>query len=151
MRLKLDENLDVRLAPWLRSLGHDAQNIREENLNGAQDERVFEVAAAEQRSLVTLDLDFSDPLHFPPADTAGTIVLRPPVPSMYRFPGGEDLDRRAGACSDLGVVGLIATPQVADEQQQSAADREPRRANREQRISGQRISDQRISDQRISE
>lgn len=82
MRLKLDENLDVRLAPWLRSLGHDAQNIREENLNGARDERVFEVAAAEQRSLVTLDLDFSDPLHFPPADTAGTIVLRPPVPSM---------------------------------------------------------------------
>ncbi len=82
MRLKLDENLDVRLAPWLRSVGHDAQSIREENLSGAPDERVFEIAAAEKRSLVTLDLDFSDPLHFPPAKTAGTIVLRVPVPSL---------------------------------------------------------------------
>jgi len=82
MRLKLDENLDVRLAPWLRSIGHDAQSIREENLSGAPDEQVFAVAAAEKRSLVTLDLDFSDPLHFPPANTAGTIVLRVPVPSL---------------------------------------------------------------------
>lgn len=27
--------------------------------------------------LVTLDLDFADPLRFPPAQTAGIVVLRP--------------------------------------------------------------------------
>lgn len=82
MRLKLDENLDTRLAPWLASIGHDAQTVRDEHLGGAPDEQVFAAAMGESRCLVTLDLDFSNPLHFPPADTAGTIVLRVPVPSM---------------------------------------------------------------------
>jgi len=49
-------------------------------MSGASDEQVFAAAAAENRCLVTLDLDFSDPIHFPPA--TGTIVLRVPVPSM---------------------------------------------------------------------
>jgi predicted nuclease of predicted toxin-antitoxin system len=80
MRLKLDENLDVGLAVWLESLGHDAQTVRDEQMSGAPDDKVFGAAAAEDRCLVTLDLDFSDPIHFPPA--AGTIVLRVPVPSM---------------------------------------------------------------------
>jgi predicted nuclease of predicted toxin-antitoxin system len=80
MRLKLDENLDVGLAAWLESLGHDAHTVRDEQMSGASDNQVFAAAAAEDRCLVTLDLDFSDPIHFPPV--AGTIVLRVPVPSM---------------------------------------------------------------------
>ena len=80
MRLKLDENLDVGLGAWLESIGHDAKTVREEQLSGASDDQVFAAAAAEDRCLVTLDLDFSDPIHFPPA--TGTIVLRVPVPSM---------------------------------------------------------------------
>jgi predicted nuclease of predicted toxin-antitoxin system len=80
MRLKLDENFNVSLAVWLRSLGHDAETIRDEQMSGASDEQVFAAAAAEDRCLVTLDLDFSDPIRFPPA--TGTIVLRVPVPSM---------------------------------------------------------------------
>jgi predicted nuclease of predicted toxin-antitoxin system len=80
MRLKLDENLDVSLAVWLESLGHDAETIRDEQMSGASDEQVFAAAAAEDRCLVTLDLDFSDPIRFPPV--TGTIVLRVPVPSM---------------------------------------------------------------------
>lgn len=82
MRLKLDENLDVSLAAWLTSLGHDTTTIREEQMSGASDEEVFAVALAEKRCLVTLDLDFSDPLRFPPTNSAGTLVLRVPVPSM---------------------------------------------------------------------
>jgi len=80
MRLKLDENLEVGLAAWLESLGHDAKTVRDEHLSGASDDQVFAAAAAEDRYLVTLDLDFSDPIRFPPA--IGTIVLRVPVPSM---------------------------------------------------------------------
>jgi predicted nuclease of predicted toxin-antitoxin system len=80
MRLKLDENLDVGLAVWLDSLGHDAKTVRDEQMSGASDDQVFAAAAAEDRCLVTLDLDFSDPIRFPPA--GGTIVLRVPVPSM---------------------------------------------------------------------
>jgi predicted nuclease of predicted toxin-antitoxin system len=82
MRLKLDENLDVGLAVWLKSMGHDAKTVRDEEMSGASDEQVFAAAMAENRCLVTLDLDFSDPLRFPPNNSAGTLVLRVPVPSM---------------------------------------------------------------------
>jgi predicted nuclease of predicted toxin-antitoxin system len=82
MRLKLDENLDVGLAVWLAAMGHDAKTVREEQMSGASDEQVFAVAMAEERCLVTLDLDFSDPIRFPPTNSAGTLVLRVPVPSM---------------------------------------------------------------------
>jgi predicted nuclease of predicted toxin-antitoxin system len=82
MRLKLDENLDASLAAWLTSLGHDATTIRDEQMSGASDEGVFTAALTEKRCLVTLDLDFSDPLRFPPTNSAGILVLRVPVPSM---------------------------------------------------------------------
>jgi predicted nuclease of predicted toxin-antitoxin system len=82
VRLKLDENLDTRLAPWLTSLGHDAQTVRDEHLSGAPDQQVFETAVREERCLVTLDLDFADPFRFRPDRSAGTMVLRCPVPSM---------------------------------------------------------------------
>lgn len=82
MQFKLDENLDVDLATWLASMGHDAKTVRDEQMSGASDEQVFAAAMAEDRCLVTLDLDFSDPIHFPPSNSAGTIVLRVPVPSM---------------------------------------------------------------------
>lgn len=82
MRLKLDENLDIQLAPGLAALGHDAQTVRGEQLSGAPDEAIFAAAHREDRCFVTLDLDFADPFRFPPTGSAGTIVLRPPVPSM---------------------------------------------------------------------
>ena len=82
MRLKLDENLDVSLAHWLVSMGHDAMTVRDEQMSGASDEQVFAAALTEKRCLVTLDLDFSDPLRFSPTNSAGTLVLRVPVPSM---------------------------------------------------------------------
>jgi predicted nuclease of predicted toxin-antitoxin system len=82
MRFKLDENLDVGLAVWLESIGHDAKTIRDEQMSGASDEHVFAAAMTEARYLVTLDLDFSDPLRFPPSNATGTLVLRVPVRSL---------------------------------------------------------------------
>ena len=41
MRLKLDENLDVGLAVWLESLGHDAKTVRDEQMSGASDNQVL--------------------------------------------------------------------------------------------------------------
>jgi predicted nuclease of predicted toxin-antitoxin system len=82
MRLKLDENLDVGLVPWIESMGHDAESVRDEQMSGASDKEIFAAALAERRCLVTLDLDFSDPIRFSPSDSAGTIILRVPVPSM---------------------------------------------------------------------
>lgn len=77
MRFKLDENLDARLAALLAERGHEADSVRSEGLGGAFDERLFAECAREGRVLITLDLDFADPLRFPPWRPAGIIVLRP--------------------------------------------------------------------------
>lgn len=44
------------------------------------DERVLAARLHEGRTLITLDLDFSNPLRFPPERTPGIVVLRLPSP-----------------------------------------------------------------------
>jgi hypothetical protein len=82
MRFKLDENLDPRLAASLTAAGHDVSTVPAQRLSGRSDEAIYAVCLAEARILVTLDLDFSNPLRFPVADTPGIIVLRPPGPFL---------------------------------------------------------------------
>jgi predicted nuclease of predicted toxin-antitoxin system len=78
MRLKLDENLDVRLVPELLKEGFDADTVIAEGLAGSPDETIYDTCKTVGRTLVTLDLDFSNPLRFPPEDTEGIVVVRPP-------------------------------------------------------------------------
>ena len=78
MRYKLDENLAPELVRLFRKAGHEAVSVREQELQGALDSTVWRVCRIEQRCLVTLDLDFANPLSYPPAGTPGIIVLRPP-------------------------------------------------------------------------
>jgi hypothetical protein len=42
------------------------------------DEHLYGACRRERRTLVTLDLDFSNPLRFPPGVTKGIVVVRPP-------------------------------------------------------------------------
>lgn len=76
MRVKLDENLgrSVRLA--FEAAGHDTSTVRLQGLAGASDRRLFDTCVAEERVLVTLDVDFSNPLEFDPRAGAGVAVLR---------------------------------------------------------------------------
>ena len=76
MKAKLDENLDVRLASILAEHGVDAVTVYSERLSGAPDENVFAASLGEERTLITLDLDFANPLRFPPAEAFGIVVLR---------------------------------------------------------------------------
>jgi predicted nuclease of predicted toxin-antitoxin system len=76
MRFKVDESLPEEAADLLRVAGHDAHSIHEERLAGALDQRVAEVAQAEHRTLVTLDLDFADVRRYPPPEYAGIVVIR---------------------------------------------------------------------------
>ena len=82
MKFKLDENLDPRFAAPLFDEGHDIANVRDQNLGGRSDEVIHAVCAVEERTLITLDLDFSNPIRFRVADTAGTIILRPPKATL---------------------------------------------------------------------
>ena len=78
MRFKLDENFGTRTQRIFKSTGHDVQTVREESLQGASDQHLYEVCCAEKRCLVTLDLDFADVTRFPPEETGGIAVIRVP-------------------------------------------------------------------------
>ena len=88
MRLKLDENLGHRWANQLHDAGHDVETVRDEGLSGASDVDVLTAAAREARTLISLDLDFANPVRFPAFDTAGIVVLR-----VRDRPGRDDLDQ----------------------------------------------------------
>lgn len=82
MKFKLDENLGRTAADVLQSHGHDVQTVWSQGLSQATDRKVIGLCQSELRCLVTLDLDFGNPLVFDPAEYAGIVVLRlPPRPS----------------------------------------------------------------------
>ena len=80
MNFKLDENFDWKLAAVVADGGHQADTVKDEKLSGTSDETIYLACVADGRILITLDLDFANPFRFPPAPTAGIVVLRPPRP-----------------------------------------------------------------------
>jgi len=82
MKLKLDENLGrMPQALFLRH-GHDVATTAGQALSSASDKTLIKACQPERRCLVTLDLDFGNPLLFKPSEYAGLAVLRlPPKPS----------------------------------------------------------------------
>ena len=77
LRLKLDENMPQRVESALRDLGVDVETARYEGLAGATDPVLLAACTAEDRVLVTLDLDFADMRVYPPGSHPGIWVLRP--------------------------------------------------------------------------
>ena len=77
MKIKLDENIGHRGVELLRVAGHDVLTVREQSLEGASDETLFDVCAGEGRVLITLDHDFGQVLRFPPERSAGLVILEP--------------------------------------------------------------------------
>ncbi len=92
MKFKLDENFGTRTQQIFRTSGHDVLTVRDQQLQGCADQRLYEVCRAEHRCLVTLDLDFSDVLRFPPQQAHGIVVIR--VPHNPTLPLLEQLIRQ---------------------------------------------------------
>ena len=82
MRVKLDENLPVQLKALFTASGHDAATVVDEGMGGAPDAEITSACIAEERVLITLDLDFADIRTYPPGEHSGIVVLR--LPSAVR-------------------------------------------------------------------
>jgi len=96
MRFKLDENLGTSSQEILRSAGHEVSTVREQNLGGAPDRRIFEVCCEEERALITLDRDFGQVLRFPPHLSSGLVVL-----ALRSRPNLQEINARLADFLDL--------------------------------------------------
>jgi len=110
MRLKLDENIPAKAAPYLRALGHDVDTVLEEGLGGQEDAAVWAAAQREGRFLVTQDLDFSDLRRFEPGTHHGLMLVRVPeaeqpilADHLLGWFSAED-------CSSWNRAYVVATP-----------------------------------------
>jgi predicted nuclease of predicted toxin-antitoxin system len=91
MKIKLDENLPVRIVGALAQLGHEADTVAHERLTGRPDIDIWQAAQDAGRFLVTQDLDFSDIRRFRPGTHHGLLLVR------LREPGRTALLRRVRA------------------------------------------------------
>lgn len=74
-KVLLDENIPTAVLWWCISQGFDVMTAREAGLVGRSDNELNAFLHREGRVLITLDLDFSDPIKLPLGP--GRIVLRP--------------------------------------------------------------------------
>ena len=66
MRFKVDESLHGEVADLLRGQGRDALTVFDQGLRGRDDHDIADKCRSENRVLLSLDLDFSNILIFPP-------------------------------------------------------------------------------------
>jgi predicted nuclease of predicted toxin-antitoxin system len=74
MRFLADMGVGQHIVEWLRSQGHDAVHLREQQLQRLPDADIFAKAIAEQRIILTFDLDFGEILALAGASVASLIL-----------------------------------------------------------------------------
>ena len=75
MRFLVDADLPRSVAPLLRSLGHEAEDVRDCGLGTASDRLIADYALRHSLCLLTGDFDFADIRNYPPEQYAGIVVL----------------------------------------------------------------------------
>lgn len=68
--------ISTKTVQWLRQQGYDATHLREEGLHKLPDEQVLAKAVAEQRIVLTMDLDFGYFLAISKASLPSVILFR---------------------------------------------------------------------------
>lgn len=91
MKFKLDENMGHACIASLKEDGHDVATVYEQGLCGRPDREVINVCKSEDRCLVTMDVEFGNPLLFDPSKYPGIALVRlPSRPSERDLPQAID-------------------------------------------------------------
>lgn len=102
MKIKVDENIPLRLVAVLRDAGHDVHTVPDEGLTSRPDTDVWSAACRKERFLITQDLDFSDIRRFQPGTHPGLLVVR------LREPGAVALSARVSAALQTTSIESLA-------------------------------------------
>ena len=97
MRFLVDNALSPRLALGLRDAGHDAVHVRDRGLQRADDATLLELAASEERVLVSEDTDFGTLL-------ALGAVTRPSVVFFRHMLDRSAAALQSGLLNNLGSI-----------------------------------------------
>jgi predicted nuclease of predicted toxin-antitoxin system len=83
MNFLADENVDAPIVQWLQTRGTNFLSIRHSS-PGISDREVIALAAAQDRIILTNDLDFGELIFHRGLTSAGIILVRvnPPLPSL---------------------------------------------------------------------
>ena len=76
MKFLLDESVDLRLAAYLRSIGHDVTVVSQDYQPSIPDHQVLALAHQEERILITNDKDFGELVFALNQPFSGVILLR---------------------------------------------------------------------------
>jgi predicted nuclease of predicted toxin-antitoxin system len=76
MRFLADMGVASRVVEWLREQGYDARHLREEQLQRLPDDQIFRKAVAENRVVLTLDLDFGEIVAFSGQQNVSVVLFR---------------------------------------------------------------------------
>jgi hypothetical protein len=79
MRFLVDASLPRSTAPLVKSLGHDAVDVRDLGMGGAPDATIAAYAQGQQLCLLSRDYDFADIRNYPPDQYFGLVVFELPA------------------------------------------------------------------------
>ena len=113
MRLLLDMNMPRGIAAQLQTRGHDAVHLGERGLGRLPDDAIFALARAENRIVVTFDLDFGEIAGMARHGGPGVVLLRLRSIRAAHIMARLDVAlMRAGAALEIGAVVLLEDARI---------------------------------------
>jgi len=99
VRFLADMGVDQRVVDWLREQGHEVAHLRDEGLHRMADEDVFAKAIAEDRIVLTFDLDFGEIAALSRGRKASVVLFR-----LHNTRTPHVIDRLAAAIAGAPVA-----------------------------------------------